>query len=69
MKDEPSAFSLSKDAPAGVERIRDHLLPLYEKYGRKDDCRIELFDCGHLEIPPMRQLVSEWFDRYLASQS
>jgi hypothetical protein len=54
--------------PTGVERIRDHLLPLYTKYGRKDDCRIELFDCGHLEIPAMRQLVSEWFDRYLVSK-
>ncbi len=53
--------------PAGVERIRDHVLPLYAQYGRKDDCRIELFDCGHLEIPAMRRLVSEWLDRYLAS--
>jgi cephalosporin-C deacetylase-like acetyl esterase len=50
---------------AGVERIRDHLLPLYEKDGRKEDCRIELFDCGHEETPAMRKLVSEWFDRYL----
>jgi hypothetical protein len=51
--------------PAGVERIRDHLLPLYAKFGRKEDCRIELYDCSHLEIPEMRQLVSQWFDRYL----
>jgi hypothetical protein len=51
---------------AGVERIRDHLLPLYEKYGRKEDCRIELFDCGHEETPAMRQLVSAWLDQYLA---
>jgi hypothetical protein len=58
-----------KDAltpPAGVERIRDHLLPLYEAHGRKEDCRIELFDCGHEETPAMRQLVSAWFDQYLA---
>jgi hypothetical protein len=55
--------------PVGVERIRDHLLPLYTKYGRQEDCRIELFDCGHLEIPAMRQLVLQWFDRYLVSQS
>jgi cephalosporin-C deacetylase-like acetyl esterase len=57
-----------KDAltpPAGVEKVRDHLLPLYAKHGRKEDCRIELFDCGHEETPVMRQLVSEWFDRYL----
>jgi hypothetical protein len=51
--------------PAGVERIRDHVLPLYGKYGRKEDCRIELFDCGHEETPPMRKLVLEWLDRYL----
>ncbi len=51
--------------PAGVERIRDHLLPLYAKHGRKEDCRIELFDCGHEETPDMRKLVLEWFDRYL----
>lgn len=49
----------------GVERIRDHLLPLYEKHGRRGDCRIELFDCGHEETPEMRKLVNEWFDRYL----
>ncbi|MEX2112691.1 MAG: alpha/beta hydrolase family protein [Pirellulales bacterium] len=51
--------------PVGVERVRDHLLPLYRKYGREEDCRIELFDCGHKETPEMRRLVLEWFDRYL----
>jgi cephalosporin-C deacetylase-like acetyl esterase len=59
-----------KDAltpPAGVEKIRDHLLPLYAKHGRKEDCRIELFDCGHEEIPAMRRLVLEGFDRYLVA--
>jgi hypothetical protein len=57
-----------KDAltpPEGVERIRDHLLPLYARHGRREDCRIELFDCGHEETPEMRKLVSEWIDRYL----
>lgn len=49
--------------PGGVERVRDHLLPLYERYGKKDDCRIELFDCGHEETPAMRKLVMEWLDR------
>jgi hypothetical protein len=53
--------------PAGVERIRNHLLPLYARYGRKEDCRIELFDCGHEETPAVRQLVLEWFDKYLAA--
>jgi len=53
---------------AGVERVRDHLLPLYAMHGRKEDCRIELFDCGHEETPQMRVLVSEWMDRYLASK-
>lgn len=49
----------------GVERIRGYLLPLYEKYGRKEDCHIELFDCGHEETPEMRKVVLEWMDRYL----
>jgi dienelactone hydrolase len=51
--------------PAGVERIRAHLQPLYARYGRQEDCRIELFDCGHEETPEMRKLVLEWFDKYL----
>jgi hypothetical protein len=50
--------------PAGVERIRDHLLPLYRKYGRDGDCRIELEDCGHEETSTMRAAVLEWFDRH-----
>ncbi|MCC6487728.1 MAG: acetylxylan esterase [Candidatus Hydrogenedentes bacterium] len=49
----------------GVEKVRDHLLPLYERYGRKEDCRIELFDCPHQELPEMRAIVLEWLDRYL----
>jgi len=51
--------------PAGVERVRQHLLPLYEKYGKQEDCRIELFDCPHWELPEMRKLILEWMDRYL----
>ncbi len=51
--------------PAGVEKVRRHLLPLYEKHGREEDCRIELFNCGHEETPEMRALVLEWLDRYL----
>jgi len=53
---------------AGVERIRDHLLPLYWRYGREEDCRIELFDCGHQETPEMRKLVLEWMDRRLGEE-
>jgi hypothetical protein len=52
--------------PAGVQRIRDHLLPLYRRYGRGEDCRIELFDCGHEETPEMRTLVFQWLDEHLA---
>jgi hypothetical protein len=51
--------------PAGVERIRDHVLPLYERYGKKEDCRIELFDCGHEETPEMRKIILESLDKYL----
>jgi cephalosporin-C deacetylase-like acetyl esterase len=53
--------------PEGVERIRDHLLPLYREYGKEEDCRVELFDCGHKELPEMRAIISEWFDKYLVN--
>ncbi|MGO9863335.1 MAG: dienelactone hydrolase family protein [Terriglobales bacterium] len=53
--------------PLGVEKIRDHLLPLYRQYGREADCRIELFDCAHAELPEMRKLILEWMDRYLVA--
>jgi hypothetical protein len=55
--------------PAGVERIRDYLLPLYGKYGREEDCRIELFECAHEELPAMRELILEWMDRHLVRKS
>jgi hypothetical protein len=51
--------------PAGVERVKAHLEPLYAKYGRVEDCHIELFDCGHEETPAMRQLVLAWMEKYL----
>ena len=51
--------------PAGVEKIRDSLMPLYAKYGKESDCRIELFDCAHVEMPEMRKIILEWMDREL----
>jgi hypothetical protein len=51
--------------PAGVEKIREHLLPLYREYGQESDCRIELFDCEHVELPAMRTMILEWMDRFL----
>jgi len=48
---------------AGVEKVRDRLMPLYAKYGKATDCRIELFDCEHVELPEMRTLILEWMDR------
>ena len=51
--------------PAGVERVRDHLLPLYRAHGDAGDCRIELFDCAHVELPEMRKLILEWMDSKL----
>ncbi len=48
---------------AGVEKIRDHVMPLYRKYGTEQECRIELFDCGHGETPAMRGLVREWLGK------
>ena len=53
---------------AGVEKVRDHLLPLYEQYGKRDDCHIELFDCEHHELPEMRRLILEWMDRHLIQE-
>ena len=49
----------------GVERIRDHRLSLYKKHGQAEDCRIELFDCAHDELPEMRTRCLEWLDRHL----
>ena len=51
--------------PKGVEKVRDYLLPLYAKAGKMEDCRIELFDCPHEELPEMRQIILGWLDRYL----
>ncbi len=53
--------------PKGVETVRDYLRPLYRKYGREEDCRIELFDCVHIELPEMRTLILDWLDRYLVA--
>jgi hypothetical protein len=53
---------------AGVEKVRDHLLPLYRKYGKESDCRIELFDCEHVELPEMRKLILECMDRELVGR-
>jgi hypothetical protein len=54
--------------PEGVERVRDHLLPLYCQFGKEEDCKIELFDCAHEETPAMRALILEWLDSRLAKQ-
>jgi dienelactone hydrolase len=51
--------------PAGVEKVRDYLMPLYAKHGKAEDCRIELFDCPHEELPEMRQIIVGWLDKYL----
>jgi len=52
--------------PHGVELVRDFLMPLYRKFGKEEDCRIELFDCDHVELPAMRQLILKWLDQHLA---
>jgi dienelactone hydrolase len=53
--------------PAGVEKIRDELTPLYRSYGREEDLHIELFDCAHQELPEMREQILKWMDRYLVA--
>jgi dienelactone hydrolase len=55
--------------PAGVEKIRDYLLPLYRQYGNEHDCRIELYDCAHVELPEMRSVILAWMDRYLSGSA
>lgn len=51
--------------PKGVEKVRDYLMPLYAKAGKAEDCRIELFDCPHEELPEMRKIILGWLDKYL----
>ncbi len=51
--------------PKEVEKVRDYLLPVYPKAGKAEDCRIELFDCPHEELPEMRQIILGWLDKYL----
>jgi len=53
----------------GVEKIRNRLLPLYRQYGTEADCRIELFESAHVELPEMRKLILEWIDRYLTGSA
>lgn len=53
--------------PAGVRKIFDTIAPLYARYGRKEDCRIELYDCAHEEPPEMRRLIIEWMRQHLAA--
>jgi dienelactone hydrolase len=53
--------------PAGVEKVREKLLPLYRQHGREEDCRIDLFDCAHEETPAMRRVILEWMRRYLVA--
>jgi dienelactone hydrolase len=52
--------------PAGVEKIRGRMTSLYRKYGKEEDCHIELFDCAHVELPEMRKLIVQWMDQKLA---
>lgn len=53
--------------PEGVLRVRDHLLPLYEKHGNTENCHIELFDSAHEERPAMRELILAWLDKHLVA--
>jgi len=55
--------------PAGVEKVRDYLIPLYRKYGKEADLHVELFDCAHVELPEMRKLILERMDRHLTGAS
>ncbi len=50
---------------AGVEKVRNYLMPLYKKYGEEQNCRIDLYDCAHQELPEMRSLILDWMDMHL----
>jgi dienelactone hydrolase len=49
----------------GVEKIKEHLTKVYRELGKEDHCRIELFDCAHVELPEMRELIVKWLDKFL----
>jgi hypothetical protein len=51
--------------PPGVDHVREYLMPLYEKYGKTQDCHIEMFECPHRELPEMRQLILQWMGTHL----
>jgi hypothetical protein len=53
--------------PAGVEKVREKLSPLYRQHGHEEDCRIDLFDCAHEETPEMRSMIIAWMRRYLVA--
>jgi hypothetical protein len=53
--------------PAGVEKVRDYLLPIYREYGQEAQLHVELFDCAHVELPEMRKLILEWMERCLVA--
>jgi len=53
--------------PSGVEQVSARLLPAYQRYGRAQDCKIELFDCAHQELPEMRREILAGMDRYLVT--
>lgn len=53
--------------PGGVEKVRERLMPLYRRYRSESDCRVELFDCAHQELPEMRRQILHWMDRHLVA--
>ena len=53
--------------PAGVEQVREKLLQSYRTYGKAEDCKIELFDCAHEELPEMRRTILAWMDQHLVA--
>ena len=40
-------------------------MPLYRRHGREEDCRIDLYDCAHVELPEMRKLILKWLNLHL----
>jgi hypothetical protein len=71
--DQTSSTDRTRDSASALfiarGKTRDHLLPLYRKYGSKMDCHIELFDAVLADLPEMKKLILEWIDRDLIDKT
>ncbi len=50
---------------AGLDRIDRHLRARYAELGRADAWQLQRFDCGHEEVPAMREAAIRFLDDWL----